>query len=144
MKINNQVINRAIFILTLAGIVVSGYLLYTYVADTPIVCVNTGCETVRESPYSNFLGVPLPGFGLLFYFFILILSFLRTTLDKIDHHHLASKLVFVTALVGVLTSAYLTYLEAFVIKAYCTWCVVSAIIVALIFILSVVELRRFK
>lgn len=144
MKINNQIINRVIFILSLVGIMVSGYLLYTYVANTPIVCANTGCETVRESPYSYFLGVPLPAFGLIFFISILILSFLRTTLDKIDHSHLASRLIFVASLVGVVISAYLTYLEAFVIRAYCTWCIVSAIVVSGIFILSVIELRRFK
>lgn len=144
MKINNQIINRIIFVLALAGIVVSGYLLYTYVADTPIVCANTGCETVRESPYSYFLGVPLPAFGLLFFVFVLVLSFLRTFIDKVNYVYLATRVIFVASLVGFLTSVYLTYLEAFVIKAYCTWCVVSAIIVTLIFILSILEIRRLK
>lgn len=138
------IFNRMIFALSVAGLLVSAYLLYTYVADAPIVCVNSGCEIVRESPYSYFLGIPLPAYGLLMYIFVFILSFLRTTLDKIDHHHLANKLIFLSALIGVLFSAYLTYLEAFVIKAFCMWCVASAIIVTLILILSTVEIRRLK
>ncbi len=138
------IFNRMIFALTLVGLLISGYLLYTYVADAPIVCVNSGCEIVRESQYAYFLGIPLPVYGLLMYIFVFIISFLRTTLDKIDHHHLANKLIFLSALLGVVISAYLTYLEAFVIKAYCMWCVASAVIVTLILILSAIEIRRLK
>ncbi len=144
MKLTNNLINRLIFILALLGGLISSYLLYTYVVEVPIVCVDTGCEIVRESPYSYFLDVPLPAFGLMMYVAILLLSFLRTTLEKNDHHHLATKLISVSALVGVLISVYLTYLEAIVIKAYCMWCVASAFIIVLIFVLSVIELRRLK
>ena len=105
MKINNQIINRIIFILALAGVVVSGYLLYTYVADAPIVCANTGCETVRESPYSYFLGIPLPAFGLLFFVFVLVLSFLRTIIDKINYVHLATRVIFAASLVAFFASS---------------------------------------
>lgn len=144
MKINHKLINRIIFTLGLFGLGISTYLLYTYVAKAPIVCLDSGCEIVRASSYSYFLGLPLPAYGLVMYVFIIILSFLITTLEKIVHHHLANKLIFAAAAIGVLTSAYLTYLEAFVIKAYCTWCVTSAIVIVVIFILSVFELRRFK
>jgi len=136
--------NRIIFILALFGTIISGYLLYTYIAKVPIVCATSGCETVRESPYSYFLGVPLPAFGLLMYVFILVFSFLRTTFDKVERQNLAAKLIFLSSLIGFLVSAYLTYLEAFVINAYCTWCVASAVVVTTIFGLSLNEVRRLK
>lgn len=145
MENKTQVLlNRAIFLLTIIGLAVSAYLFYTYVREKPIVCLNTGCEVVRDSPYAYFYGIPLPAFGLLMYVFIFILSFFRTTTDKKKYLLLASKLIFLSSAVGFLTSLYLTYLEAFVIKAYCIWCLTSAFVITLIFILSAYELRRFK
>ena len=137
-------LNRAIFFLALVGFAISAYLFYTYVQEKPIVCLNTGCEVIRDSPYSYIFGIPLPAFGLAMYLLVIVVSFLRTTLDKKEHISLAKKLIFISSALGFLTSAYLTYLEAFVIKAYCIWCVASAIVVTLIFILSAYELRRFK
>ena len=137
-------LNRAIFFLALVGFAISTYLFYTYIQEKPIVCLNTGCEVVRDSPYSYVLGIPLPAFGLAMYFVVLVISFLKTTLDKKEHLRLAKKLIFISSAIGFLSSAYLTYLEAFVIKAYCIWCIASAVVVTLIFIFSAYELRRFK
>ena len=50
---------------------------------------------------------------------------------------LAPLLVFVMALFGVLFTIYLTYLELFVIKAVCIWCLSSAVLMALVLALSV-------
>ena len=49
--------------------------------------------------------------------------------------------IFGVSLVGVLYSAYLTYLELFVIYAICRWCVASAVIMAVFFILSILNLN---
>ena len=43
---------------------------------------------------------------------------------------------------AVLFTAYLTYLELYVIHAICRWCVGSAVIIVLIFALSLLDLRR--
>lgn len=137
-------LNRVIFFLALVGFFISAYLFYTYTQEKPIVCLNTGCETVRDSPYSYVLGIPLPFYGLLMYIFIVALSFLRTTFEQNKQQLLAGRLLFLSSGIGFLTSAYLTYLEAFVIKAYCIWCVASAIVITIIFILSAYEQRRFK
>ena len=51
---------------------------------------------------------------------------------------LIALLLFGGALAGVLYSAYLTYLEAMVIKAWCLYCVASAILIA------VVSRRRYR
>jgi uncharacterized membrane protein len=47
--------------------------------------------------------------------------------------------VFGISLIGVLYSAYLTYLELFVILAVCKWCVASAVIMVVFFLLSLFE-----
>lgn len=145
MEIQVQVLlNRLIFALALIGCSISAYLFYTYIQEKPIVCLNSGCELVRDSPYSYFFGIPLPFFGLVMYLFVIILSFLRTTFEHAHYHYLSTKLIFIFSGFGLLSSAYLTYLEAFVIHAYCIWCVTSAVLVTTIFLLSAYELRRFR
>ena len=54
----------------------------------------------------------------------------------------APLLIFGLSLIGVLYSAYLTYLELFVIHAVCPWCVVSALIMTSIWILALVDVVR--
>ena len=72
---------------------------------------------------------------------IFILSFLRTTLSKNQSEKIAKAILFLS-FVGVAISAYLTYLEAFKIHAYCLWCVSSAVVISLIFLVSLFEVRR--
>jgi hypothetical protein len=48
------------------------------------------------------------------------------------------------ATIGLLFSAYLTYLEAFVIHAWCRWCIASAVLAVLIFIFTLPEFRRLR
>ena len=51
------------------------------------------------------------------------------------------KIVLVLGVVSLVV-AYLTYLEAFVIRAWCYWCVTSAVIITAIWILSIFDLRK--
>ena len=49
---------------------------------------------------------------------------------------------YTVAAIGVLFSAWLTYLELAVIHAICIWCVTSALIVTVIFVVSVADYRE--
>lgn len=124
--ISAKLANRIIFILSLLGLFVAAFLFYEYnIAGTIICPTGTGCDIVRASPYSSFLGISIPFLGIVFYFVMAILS--------VVHSHdlprkIARKLQLVVAVTGVGFGVYLTYLEAFVIKAYCFWCVTSFII----------------
>ena len=53
-----------------------------------------------------------------------------------------SKVLVLVSATGVAFSAWLTFLELFVIHAICQWCVVSAIIVTLIFVCALLDLRE--
>jgi uncharacterized membrane protein len=85
------------------------------------------------------MGVPVPVIGLFGYGVLLALSLLRGHVDSEVEFYLPV-LSFFAALVGVLYSAYLTYLEALVIHAWCYWCVVSAFIITAIWVLSIFDL----
>jgi uncharacterized membrane protein len=133
-------------LLALAGLGISAYLMWGYTTPGAILACgqSSGCETVKNSVYASLMGIPLPVIGLVSYLTILILLifygqfFARGVIKGSAYTALA---IFGISLTGVLYSAYLTYLELFVIKAICRWCVASAVIMAVIFFLSILNLR---
>jgi uncharacterized membrane protein len=127
--------------LALAGMGVSGYLTWAHVADASVACGQShSCDIVQQSVYSTIAGIPVALLGLLAYAALLVLSMLRGhSSENLDEY--IPLAVFGISLIGVLYSAYLTYLEVFVIYAICRWCVSSAIIMTLIFILSLPDLK---
>ena len=125
--------NRAVFILSLAGILMAIYVLQSFIRQSPIVCINSGCELVRKSLSSYPLGIPVPAFGLVGYSLLALFTFLRTV--KTDHRFLYA--ILGVSIFGILFVSWFTYTELFVIKAVCTWCVVSAVNMFIIFFLVV-------
>jgi uncharacterized membrane protein len=94
-----------------------------------------GCETVAESPYSELAGVNVAVIGILGYVLLLGTALLRGDVARIGG--------FALALTGFGFSLYLTYLELFVIEAICQWCVVSAILMTILFGLNAVRMLRY-
>lgn len=138
-------LNRmAIAILALLGLSVALYM-WAYAAGLtgPVLCSVGDCEAVQTSPYSKIAGIPVAFFGVVG--FLLLLA---VTLAGIQPGFQTSRrvpvLLFGGGVLGVGFSAYLTYLEAYVIHAWCQWCVSSAIIMVLIFVASLPELKRMR
>lgn len=134
--------NRLIFVLSLLGLAVSAFLFYEYTFAGAVICpTGAGCDIVRASPYSYLLGIPLPLFGMVFYLGMAILA-------VVSSHDLPTKMVkklqFLMAFSGVAFGVYLTYLEAFVIRAYCFWCVLSFIISLVILLLILLRRKGFE
>jgi uncharacterized membrane protein len=137
-----QRVQWIIRILCVLGIAVSGYLTLTHLSDTDPYCAGVhSCTDVQNSPYSEVFGVPVAAIGLAGYFLLLALSVLRGRISSEVDFYLPV-LSFGAALIGVLYSLYLTYLEAYVILAWCYWCVTSAIIITAILALAIHDLRR--
>lgn len=141
----------AIALLAMIGLMVSAYLaLYKLGYLGFIQCSTGGCETVQASAYAYFpprtlvqWGPPVALWGGLAYAVILVLAFLGVQPRWAERRWLALSL-FGMAAVGFAFSAYLTYLEAAVIEAWCQWCIVSAILITLIFLLSLPGLRNAR
>jgi uncharacterized membrane protein len=136
----------SLIVLSLAGLGVSLYLMWGYTAaGATLACGgSSGCETVKNSTYASLLGIPLPTLGVLSYVTFLILvigQHQAAVIYKGWSAHFALA-IFGLSLMGVLYSAYLTYIELFVIYAICRWCVASAIIMVAIFLLSIFNLRN--
>ena len=128
--------------LALIGVFVSTYLtLYKFGYIGSLQCAVGSCETVNTSRWATFFGLPVAAWGLGFYVSALALVFVGIQERYADSRALSLALVALTGW-GVLFSGWLTYLELFVIDAICIWCVTSAVIVLVMFAVSVAEYRE--
>lgn len=133
-------VRRTMIVLGLVGLVVSGYLTAVHYTEAPLVCLGTsGCETVNRSAYSEVAGIAVALLGAGAY--LMILGLLGAETSQLIQRQTAVLGVFGLALAGALYSAYLTYVEIFLLRAICSWCVISAIIMTAIFTLALVRLR---
>lgn len=126
--------------LAVLGLLVSFYLTWIKVSGGSAYCAGVGdCETVQSSVYSEMFGLPIALFGAGFYAIVLILTMVRRRVTQQQAEYaLLGQLMLVVA--GTLYSGYLTYLELYVLQAICPYCVVSALIVTLLLVLSVYDL----
>ena len=148
-------LRMAIGVLALLGLLVSLYLaLYELQISASLVCPNAGCEEVNNSPWVYLFYVPMAVIGLAGYGAILFVDLVwikrrrlvgGTTPRKPRWSQTVPWLynplagIPVRAILvglswfGFLYSLFLTYLELYVIRAICTWCMVSAVLMTATF-----------
>jgi uncharacterized membrane protein len=136
---NDNILRWVSIGLAILGVLDALYLLILKFTQAEAMCVgNHGCITVNNSIYSEIYGIPVSAFGIAAYLAIGLILFLA---PKMKLARQAGPLtVFGLGLIGVIFSAYLTYIEAYVIHAFCPFCIASAIIITLIFILAIIRL----
>ncbi len=128
--------------LALAGIFIATYLtLFKLGIVGELACSVGSCETVNTSKWAVFFGLPVAAWGLGFYLSVFALAF-AGTMPRFDESRAISVLLLAASAVGVIFSAWLTYLELAVIHAVCLWCVISAVLVTLIFVVSALDFRE--
>jgi len=131
-------------LVALAGVFVASYLtLYKLGYIGTLACAVGSCETVQTSKWATFLGAPVGAWGVGYYIGVLALAIVGLTARFADSRRLSEILLGVTAF-GLVFSLWLTYLELFVIHAICQWCVVSAILATILFILSWLDFREIS
>jgi uncharacterized membrane protein len=127
--------------LALAGIFIALYLLlYKIGRIGNLSCSIGSCETVNSSKWAVLLGAPVAGWGVVFYLVLFSLA-LASLQDRYVESLAMSQLLVLVSGIGFAFSAWLTFLELFVIHAICQWCVISAIIVTAIFAVAILDLR---
>lgn len=124
-------------VLSVAGIGVAIYLTFIETTKTPAVCGPVGdCNAVQNSRYAVLFGVlPVGLVGLLGYLAILAAWGWQRFRDDQLAEYVPAALLGMTFF-GTAFSIYLTYLEIFVIKAVCIWCITSAWIMAILMLAS--------
>jgi uncharacterized membrane protein len=131
-----------IAVLALVGLLVSSYLTLYKVGLLGIIqCgADGGCSVVQASEYAEFLGLPVALYGVGAYALLLGLALLGVQPGRAELRWIAVALVVLSG-IGVGVSALLTYISSAVIGAYCRWCLVSAALITLIFLVSLAGLR---
>ena len=126
----------AALVVAALGVAVAAYLTYVHYAGLEPFCAGGGhgCERVQSSSYASLAGVPVALVGLAGY--VAIAAALATPCESARLGAAA------LAVIGSGFSAYLTYLELFVIDAICQWCVASAVLLTLLAVLTVWRMLR--
>ena len=135
-------------VLSLIGLFVSAYLFNAHNHLGEAICnFNSvfSCNSVDQSVYSMLFGIPVSLLGIIFYLFVIIGLFKRIYLKKLITRFVSLKTYDFSLLglliFGVLFGVYLTLIEAFVIKAYCIYCLISFGITILLVVLFYYEMK---
>lgn len=116
--------------LAMIGLLDSAYLTWIKLSNTEAYCAGIGqCDVVNQSEYAEFFGIPIALLGLGAYITILILHWMEDKENIVGENSLS--IIMGLTFIGVIYSAYLTYIELFVLYAVCPFCVISAIVILL-------------
>jgi uncharacterized membrane protein len=143
IDLNMSNVNKILLILlSVAGIVIMGYLLNLHFSsDTGGSFCDLGeglsCDVVNKSEYAKVFGIPVSLLGLLYFSLVLLIA-----LFKYNKKSLAWIGFISVAFMG--PSLYLTYLEFYVINSICVLCEASKIIILGIILLSLSAARPIK
>ena len=137
MTISNDVLTQiAIFILAASGFLVANYIYQKKRKQAYLVCpIKFDCNTVVNSDYSRFFGIPLEILGMIYYGIVAVAYLALILVPSFSLPYLDSFL-FTISTIAFLFSAYLMGILAFVLRKGCSWCFLSAILSTLIFLLT--------
>lgn len=129
----------AFLIVSAAGFVDATYLAVKHYSGSPVSCsIIQGCERVLTSRYAVVYGVPVALLGSIYYtvIFVLTAAFIDTKRRAVLSY--AARFTFV----GFIAALWFLYLQVFVIRAICFYCIVSAVSSVALFILGMLVLSR--
>lgn len=137
MDFSNYVTVRSvIFILSLCGLWVAWHIYHKKKTAQPLVCpIQFDCNTVVNSDYSRFMGIPVELLGMAYYGTVAVSYLLVIFFPWVWPSFLLILLVGLS-LIAFAFSLYLIWVQIFALKKGCSWCFVSAILTTVIFILS--------
>ena len=135
---------RTIILVFIAiGIGITSYLTYVKITAVPTVCVEGGafnCDVVQNSSYAKLMGIPVAYLGLATYLTLAILVTLENRVGILREY--GAMLTFGVALFAFLFSVWLVYVQVFRLEALCIWCLGHEISITIIFLMSLIRLRR--
>ncbi len=134
---------KLIILFAILGLIDAAYLTYHHYANTSMVCVALhGCDYVTTSEYSEIFGIPISLLGILYYLAIVTLTIISVKAKDTRLTRRILSLNEIVILIGTITYAYLIYVQADILNAYCIYCLFSAFCTFLIFILNSLDLRK--
>ena len=133
-------------VLTVIALLITGYLSYTKLTNTELLCVESSaisCDSVNSSAYAYFprgSGVPVAYLGFASWVAIGAILLLETQVGFLRDYGVM--LVFGLALFGFIFHSYLTYTSITYVGALCPWCLAAHAIMTLLLIVTGVRLYR--
>jgi vitamin-K-epoxide reductase (warfarin-sensitive) len=132
-----------IAVLALAGMIVSAVSLQRHYAKSATAFCDFSqrfsCDIVNRSEYSSIVGIPVAGIGVAGYAVLFVLAVFLKDRTATPNRLLAA------ALAGLVFALYLTYIEGYVLNAWCILCLISLLVIFLISVLAVVvKVRNAK
>jgi uncharacterized membrane protein len=137
---NDLLLKRISIGLGIIGVIDTVYLSWIKFTSTVAICSVGDCSAVNSSSYSEIFGIPIAILGLAAYVVIIAIHLLEDQEGWIGDN--ALMLIFGLTLIGVLYSAYLTYVELFILRAICPYCVLSAVAITLMFGVAITRMLR--
>jgi uncharacterized membrane protein len=119
-------------VLAVVGFADATYLTVEHFANVVPPCTLRGCETVLTSGYSVMFGIPVALLGALYYFALLVMYFLYFEAKDVRALNFALHL----SVLGLVCDIWFIFLQAFIIHAWCQYCLLSAAVSTVIFVLS--------
>ena len=109
------------------------------IANTEQICdINKGCDIVQNSKYSETFGIKNSVYGIIIFSLLIIITIMqiyKSTKNK--------KIMISTAIIlGSLIAIYFIYLQQFVIKSYCKYCMIVDISLILALILLIITWKK--
>ena len=122
------------------GMAIASYDVYAIYNNQLLWCPPPieGCNIVAYSPYGRIYGVPFGALGLIFY---LIMFALAALLAFGSSSRRLRLVVLLYTVIGVLFSIYFFYLDLAFIRAFCIYCLISAILTVLLLIYAIAHFR---
>ncbi len=117
----------AVIWLGLIGAGISAYVWYKQVTPGPVVCLGSGCAAVIRSRYGRLLGIPNGALGVAYFLAMAAAPLLEPWLPGIR------PLALLATSAALILYLYLAYLQVFVLRALCNWCLMSAGLTAMLF-----------
>jgi uncharacterized membrane protein len=131
---SEDLLRRIIAFVATVGIGVATYITIADSGGGAPTCLagGSGCQTVADSSYSHIAGINIAIFGIVGYIALLLTAFFVNDLARFGG--------FAVSLGGFGFSIYLTYIEIWKIEAICQWCVASAVLMTILFLLNATRL----
>jgi uncharacterized membrane protein len=119
--------------LGLFGTAISAYVWYKQVTPGAVACLGSGCATVIRSPYGKLLGIPNGALGVAYFLAVAATPLLVPWVPNLR------LLALLATTVALLLYGYLAYLQVFVLRALCSWCLMSAGLTSILFWVLVIS-----
>ncbi len=134
---NEGTLRRVATFVAVFGICIAAYIAIAQADGGAPACLagGGGCEKIANSSHSELLGIDVAVLGVIGYVLLLLTALLRG-----DGARMAG---FALAVAGFGFTVYLTHLELFVIDAVCQWCLLSALLMTVLFAANAVRMVAY-